>query len=552
MLKCKRFDSQSTGLLFVGNTLGTIFEIDEVYHRGTYPLFQSGTVKVKKYDSNQALIGDGSGLATDISGEELVISTNTTWTLSSNKTIEFPFKRVTGTGSITTTAIALLDVGKIECDATITFIIGINTVVTGKSSPYFLGKLQMANGATFNGFFGRIEALSSSASYGIGFNIFNSTVLLNGSLISSNASFAWPAITVNLKDVEFVQTTPNVLFTGFNSGSFVNIKKTGFLKTNGTLGSNGINILLTDTTPNNYGEQNFASFPNTRNDGGNPTNKLLGTDASGNLKMYNMALMPAPYIDIVVPDSTLPNTTGNFELYGSFFTPTMTVVFTGQTVNYVTFRSSNWVTVNVRTGANEGLFNIILDNGISKTFVNTYQVVLGTIFKPLSGDWINVNNRLDISNGDKAKITNYGLQGIGTWNKEFNYTKDFSLQFKYALSPLGTPFDGTYKLVGHLINALDDSWIMSFGILYQASVAKLIVSYSESSSTYVNSNFNLNIISDPKSFLLEYRWIGGIGYMYANGTMRVALTKTLTANCKFKVITEYQDVTDIKYIELAT
>lgn len=120
------------------------------------------------------------------------------------------------------------------------------------------------------------------------------------------------------------------------------------------------------------GDLNFPAYPNTRNDGQIPMNRVLSTDASGNLKMYSIATAPAPFLNIVIPDSTLPNTTGNFKLKGAFFTPTMTVVFEGQIVNYFTFISDNEIDVNVTTGATEGNFDITLNNGLSAIFPNTF------------------------------------------------------------------------------------------------------------------------------------------------------------------------------------
>jgi len=104
------------------------------------------------------------------------------------------------------------------------------------------------------------------------------------------------------------------------------------------------------------GELKFDSYPNTRNDGQLAVNKILSTDASGNLKMYSTAIAPAPFLNEVIPDSYLPSTTGMFKLKGSFFTENMTVTTTGGMVNYITFNNDNDVDVNITTGATEGSF----------------------------------------------------------------------------------------------------------------------------------------------------------------------------------------------------
>ncbi len=131
----------------------------------------------------------------------------------------------------------------------------------------------------------------------------------------------------------------------------------------------------------------LSNYPSTRNDGQLATNKVLSTDASGNLKLYSMATMPAPYMEVLIPDSTLPSVTTDFTIKGSFFTPTMTVSIVGQTVNYVTFISDNEVRVNVTTGAAQGSFAVTLNNGLSVTYAAALVIVLGTVYSPVDANW---------------------------------------------------------------------------------------------------------------------------------------------------------------------
>ena len=306
----------------------------------------------------------------------------------------------------------------------------------------------------------------------------------------------------------------------------------------------------------------LSNYPNTRNDGQIPTNKVLSTDALGNLKLYSIATAPAPYIQELIPDSYLPSTRGNIRILGSFFTPKMcdrvnnpnAIVLGGvTTIHYATFVNQGEILINVTTGATEGSFPLTLDNGLSTTKNNALSIVLGTIYKPTANDWINVNAQLDIASGDNAKLINYGLEGIGTWNKNFDYTKNFAIRFIYAESPLGTFYEGSYVVTAHLVNALDDSWVMTFGTLRQTYALRTRFTYSESSETYAGSqcSVELGMGNEVKTHVLEYRWYNGIAYLYADNILRVALTKTLTQNVRLKIKTAYQDILSIKYIELA-
>lgn len=285
------------------------------------------------------------------------------------------------------------------------------------------------------------------------------------------------------------------------------------------------------------GEIRLAAYPSTRNDGQISSNRVLSTDVNGNLKLYTIATAPAPYIDIVIPDSTLPNTTGNFELYGSFFTPTMTVLFTGQILNYITFHSSNWITVNVTTGVTEGLFNITLDNGISKTFVNAYQIVLGTVFKPLTSDWtliepVNVDN-------DNVYTQTHNSLGYAEWNKQFDYTKNFSIRFKRNLTPLGA-YQNRLGVPLFILQKVSNS-----GNLFWSG-------FAGGTSFSSLADGSLGNYENDNGATYEYRWVSGIMYAYVNKVLFKTFTQTFTENLKLKIRVDIYDITSIKYIELAT
>jgi hypothetical protein len=302
--------------------------------------------------------------------------------------------------------------------------------------------------------------------------------------------------------------------------------------------------------PTIEGEITLPAFPSTRNDGVIPTNKILSTDASGNLKLYSIATAPAPFLDYVVPDSTLPSTTGNFQLHGSFFTPSMcltanlatSIIFTGQTVNYAIFHSSNWIEVNITTGATEGSFAITLNNGLSATFANAILIVLGTVFKPLTAEWT-LTEPIEVDD-DKVMVQIYGNQGTAVWSKEFDVTKNISIRAKGVPSPLGTWANNTnWHTYRFNLVSLDGLTIhFSFDIMYSGSYRYDCSSLTESWLNYAG------ITSVGHSF--EFRQVAGIWTFYSDNVARRTFTHTVSENLKLQIIQKHYDFIDIKYIEL--
>lgn len=233
--------------------------------------------------------------------------------------------------------------------------------------------------------------------------------------------------------------------------------------------------------------------------------------------------MPAPYIDIVVPDSTLPSTIGNFELYGSFFTPTMTVVFTSQTVNYFNFHNSNWITVNVTTGATEGLFSIVLNNGISRTFNNAYQVILGTILIPTASDW-NSLVYADVTTNGTLKMQYSGLKAEGKLNTSF-FTIPASGFFRFLWSYNKSPYHPTP--IGASTNRrlyfkkVSDNSIFCYISIWISSASTCdvtahygdgtLIGYIGPASTYADTVFSL-------------RRTGSLMQFFMNDTMKFIIT----------------------------
>ena len=303
----------------------------------------------------------------------------------------------------------------------------------------------------------------------------------------------------------------------------------------------------------------LSNYPSTRNDGQLPTNKVLAPDVNGNLKLYTIATAPAPYMEVLIPDSTLPSTTTNFTIKGAFFTPTMTVSIVGQTINYITFVSDNLIKVNVTTSAAEGSYAVTLNNGLSATFPNALPIVLGTVFTPLSSEWINKTGVIDTASGDSVKVVTYGSAGSATWNKSIDRTKNFRVLFKYNPTPLGSFPDGQYYNYHiNLVNSSNQA-IVSINLFTEYSGKR----YGLRAITQANGDLNnikvynlglatmADVLNELYSCVFSLRYVSGVLYLYKDNTLAYTFAQTFTENMNLKISIANLDIANIKYIETA-
>lgn len=311
------------------------------------------------------------------------------------------------------------------------------------------------------------------------------------------------------------------------------------------------------------GELQFPAYPNTRDDGAIPTNRILSTDANGNLKLYRKNTTPAPFLDEVITDSYLPSTTGNFILNGAFFTPQMCltanlnngngILIEGQTINSATFKSDNQIICNVTTGSVEGSFDITLNNGLSVIFSDVLLIVLGTVFTPKDPDWIN-KTLADTSSPGEFHIETFGSASIkGEWTKPLDYTRDWKMVFNAESSPLGDYAAGIYKKDDLRLMTSDGLTTIITVSVYRhssAGVEWLVRSLADGwvgiSPTY-GMPFN-NIQAHP----LEIRYLGGFFYMYVDNVLLRTFSDVVSQNLKLVPSPRYYDFIGLKYIELAT
>ncbi|WP_431241121.1 hypothetical protein ACQ9BO_13415 [Flavobacterium sp. P21] len=294
----------------------------------------------------------------------------------------------------------------------------------------------------------------------------------------------------------------------------------------------------------------LSNYLSTRNDGQSPTNRVLGTDANGNLKMYSISSFPAPFLESLIADSPLPSNTGKVILKGAFFTPTMTVTITGQTVNYITFINDNEVHVNVTTGPTEGYFDVILNNGLTSTFIGKMLVVLGTIYKPVLADWDTIIQTPNLNLEGSMLLQNIATISSARWTKAIDPTKKFRIHFSVTESPyvLKSSVPQTFKTVFKLINiASGDNYEIRAWLEPTTTRVKF---YWYKNGTQIGVNRYIAFAN----FRIEYDGVN----LYINqdinneSIMSVIDTITLTDTWRILWYVERYDITKIKYIELVS
>jgi hypothetical protein len=180
--------------------------------------------------------------------------------------------------------------------------------------------------------------------------------------------------------------------------------------------------------------------------------------------------------------------------------------------------------------------------------------VLGTVFKPVTSEWIDVNAYTDISEGDAVKLTQYNSSSSAKWTKEFDFTKDWELRFKIAKSPLGTIRGYYYENLIELRNVSDNTlkiglWLNSVGtsVTWASHSGDQILWMS---SGTIDSTFENRVI--PAVWKVRYNKLNNLLSFYENDTKRKDLPFTILENVKIEVGHRYLDIKNIKYIELAT
>ena len=268
---------------------------------------------------------------------------------------------------------------------------------------------------------------------------------------------------------------------------------------------------------------------------------------------------PEPDLSYTAPSGLLPEQTQEIQLYGSFFKPNTVVrMNNNHVVNSVEFVNSGLLVLSVTTSAIEGDVDVFVSNGREKTFDNAFTVVLGDVFIPTAGDWIDTSGNPEISEQGEFKISAMDSYVEGTWDKVLDITKDFSVRSFFKRSPLGIydqnqVSDRNFQLIDAETGELKYSWYLQTN----GSAAYTYVRDEVSNTRRDNQNQPTGAsyeeaLAAKELVEHEFRCIGGIMYFYINKELKWTLPTNPTNNLKIKIRISQFNIVKIKYIELAT
>ncbi|SDZ90707.1 hypothetical protein SAMN05443667_101245 [Flavobacterium gillisiae] len=244
--------SNSYGFIF-GYLRKDLFIIDTVTQTNAttnHPVFGAGIITVNVYNTTSSKIAVSNGSDYLLSIKELILN-GQACSLSVNANTyqrNVPFKKISGTGSFSTTGLNNFDITEVTSSVGINVSIEAETTLTGYN-PYFLGTISLnATNVKIKDFNGKVTGIGDNNLQLANVSITNSTISISNNFYSGNANATIPTGRVwYFNNVEFIQTTVGLLFTNIKSDSVLTIKKTGYFKSNGTLPST---IVVEDRTLN--------------------------------------------------------------------------------------------------------------------------------------------------------------------------------------------------------------------------------------------------------------------------------------------------------------
>jgi hypothetical protein len=292
------------------------------------------------------------------------------------------------------------------------------------------------------------------------------------------------------------------------------------------------------------GKLSAPAYPNTRDDGPNPTNKIIGTDASGNLKSYSMAGYPAPYLEELSPSTFLPGSFGTFIIHGSFFTPETIVTVEGHAVTSSLYIDDNTIRITMTTAAAGGFYNLSINNGTSITFSNRLYVVDGTIFDMVAPSYENITGDVDLLDNGDLLLTHSGSNGNATIIRELDITKDFEFLWSWDVSPYQN-ISSNYHMI-QFVDSVTNAVIFSLG---QYGIGNKRITWPGGASAYSGWPW----LTYGKGNQERIRYSNGVIGLYANEQFYRTipqLTAQIVNPLKVKIHCKTLDTFNVKYIEL--
>ena len=292
------------------------------------------------------------------------------------------------------------------------------------------------------------------------------------------------------------------------------------------------------------GELTFGAFPITRSDGELLTNKIFSVNANGDIGLYNITIFSSPFVEVNNIASFSPDVQYNWNMVGNFFTYDMVVTMTGGAISYTEFVNSKLMIVHFTSSATVGYYNLTLNNGITKTFVNYINITTGTIYLTDINSWNTVVN-FDVSSEGNLLLNTPSSRGTAFLSILLDPLIDFELSWQLIISPYHPESLPNIDNFLTLFNASDNALIMKFQYIGVAQIHQLYI-------TGANGIYGYTSIGDSTGHTSVYRlrWMGGVLQYLTDNTLTTTFTEVLPTAIGFKVDMIGFDIANVVYTEL--
>jgi len=268
-----------------------------------------------------------------------------------------------------------------------------------------------------------------------------------------------------------------------------------------------------------------------------------------------------PFFTEIIPSFSTPNTQIEATIKGEFFTPDMTVVGNGFTINNFIFIDTKTVKVFIMTAGVDGNYSITLDNNSGTPTIksNVFTVSQGNVITPTLNDWtfVSPTNTADLNMPGEVKITANNQLARVRWNQIIDMSRKWRLVFSAEVSPFNAeitalPIQNTI----FLLNEADNTTFLMMRFNNATSIRAFIGESSTIAVTDINitsSIPNTGIQSQVDAFytvewdLTNFKWFNEQNVLVAAGNAQLGMP---AGNLKLEVRTSLINVDSIKYVEL--
>ncbi|MFD2827173.1 hypothetical protein ACFSYG_11885 [Leeuwenhoekiella polynyae] len=229
------------------------------------------------------------------------------------------------------------------------------------------------------------------------------------------------------------------------------------------------------------------------------------TQISNSLSIY-----PAPFIESIEPSGVTPNTTQDFIVKGSFFTPEGFGGIVGQTRTSSNFKNQGEYRFTADIGANEGDFDLFMNNGTETKKINAVSVVLGDVFQPLDvTDWTVLTGDFEFAQGKASVVDQLNVYKEANWNQVIDFTKNFRIDLAFTDSD--NPHSLGQKDYIYMVRTSDDVRQFGFEMDYNSGYGLLRHTPNNSAITTGISDFRSYWLNDgTRRYILRIEWIDDI------------------------------------------